>query len=305
MAASPGSGPTNWRRSLPAPSDPTDGKRKTRQRGALYGRRKGPKLSAHQAALFESLLPKLKLDLRSGSDPKNYFDEPVDDIWLEIGFGAGEHLLWQAQQHANVGLIGAEPYQAGTAKLLSKLDSLFAGTGGEGWGEGVFPPDRSCQVERPPRPNPLPRNRGRGNYIANLRIHEGDAHDIIEALPDGSLTRVFLLFPDPWPKTRHHKRRFIQMGMLDQLARVMKSGAEFRFASDDPGYAAWTLERILLHPGFEWMAARSDDWRARPPDWPPTRYEQKALHGVPVFLRFRRRIVNLQAPLQTGAPERT
>jgi tRNA (guanine-N7-)-methyltransferase len=289
---------------LPAPFDPSEERRKTRQRGSLYGRRKGPKLSAHQAALRENLLPRLKLDLRSGCDPKNYFDAPVDDVWLEIGFGAGEHLLWQAQQHANVGLIGAEPYQSGVAKLLSRLDSLSPGIGGGGWGEGVLPPDRPCQVETPPHPNPLPQ-RGRGNYIANLRIYEGDARDVIEALPDASLGRVFLLFADPWPKKRHHKRRFIQMEMLDQLARVVKPGAEFRFASDDPGYVEWLLERILLHSGFEWMAARSDDWRRRAPDWPSTRYEQKALHGVPVFLRFRRPMVNGAAVLQTGARART
>lgn len=138
MAASPGSGPTNWRRSLPAPSDPSDERRKARQRGSLYGRRKGPKLSAHQAALLENLLPRLKLDLQPGCDPNNYIDAAVDDVWLEIGFGAGEHLLWQAQQHENIGIIGAEPYQAGVAKLLSRLDSLSPGIGGEGWGEGVL-----------------------------------------------------------------------------------------------------------------------------------------------------------------------
>jgi tRNA (guanine-N7-)-methyltransferase len=113
----------------------------------------------------------------------------------------------------------------------------------------------------------------------------GDARDIVETLPDASLDRVFILFPDPWPKTRHHKRRFIQMELLDQLARVMNSGAELRFASDDAGYVEWTLERLMAHPAFEWTAARSCDWRSRPADWPPTRYEAKELHGRPVFLR--------------------
>lgn len=288
MAASPGSGSTNWRRSLPAPSDPADRQPKTRQRGALYGRRKGPKLSAHQAGLFANLLPRLTLNPREGIDPKNYFDAPIEDVWLEIGFGAGEHLLWQAEHHANIGVIGAEPYQAGVAKLLSKLDSLSHGIGGEGWGGGASQSEKYCQVESPHLPGALPQW-GRGNYISRIRVHEGDARDVIEALPDASLGRVFLLFPDPWPKTRHHKRRFIQTEMLDQLTRVMKSGAEFRFASDDPGYVEWTLERILLHPEFAWVATRNEDWRNRPSDWPPTRYEQKALHGIPVFLRFRRR----------------
>jgi tRNA (guanine-N7-)-methyltransferase len=250
---------------LSARSDLPDGQLKRRQRGALYGRRKGPKLSAHQTALFASLLPRLKFDLQAGIDPANYFDAPLEDVWLEIGFGAGEHLLWQAGYHPGIGLIGAEPYEAGVAKLLSKLHALSPGTGGEG-----FPPG------------------GRANYIANLRIYEGDARDIIESLPGASLGRVFLLFPDPWPKTRHHKRRFVQKETLGELARVMKPGAEFRFASDDPGYVEWTLERVLSHPGFEWLASRRNDWLARPYDWPQTRYEQKALHGVPVFLRFRR-----------------
>jgi tRNA (guanine-N7-)-methyltransferase len=263
---------------LPAPSDRSDELRKTRQRGSLYGRRKGPKLSAHQSALLKNLLPRLRLDLRPGCDPNNYFGAPLDDVWLEIGFGAGEHLLWQAQQHANVGFLGVEPYQTGVAKLLSRISSPAHAPSGGGWNN-----------EQP----------------HNLRIYEGDARDVIEALPDASLGRVFLLFPDPWPKRRHHKRRFVQLEMLDQLARVIKSGAEFRFASDDQGYVEWVLERVLLHPGFEWMAARSDDWRTRTPDWPPTRYEQKALHGEPVFLRFRRAIVNLTAVLQTGARTRT
>ncbi|HEY8697999.1 MAG TPA: hypothetical protein VIM02_10295 [Rhizomicrobium sp.] len=116
----------------------------------------------------------------------------------------------------------------------------------------------------------------------------GDAREVIESLPGASLGRVFILFPDPWPKTRHHKRRFVQMEMLDELARVMKSGAELRFASDDADYVEWTLERMLVHPTFEWTATRAADWKSRPSDWPPTRYEAKALHGPPVYLRFQR-----------------
>jgi tRNA (guanine-N7-)-methyltransferase len=217
-----------------------------RLRPHVYGRRKGPKRSAHQDALFETLLPALTPDLREGADPRGYFSG-VDDVWLEVGFGAGEHLAWQAEQHPRVGLIGAEPYEGGVAKLLSKLDEE-------------------------------PRD--------NIRIHMGDARDILAALPDASLGRVFVLFPDPWPKTRHHKRRFLQTEMLDVLARVMKPGAELRFASDDAPLAEYTLERLVAHPAFIWMAAKADDWKSRPTDWPPTRYEAKQLHGVPVFLRF-------------------
>ncbi|HEY5239517.1 MAG TPA: tRNA (guanosine(46)-N7)-methyltransferase TrmB [Rhizomicrobium sp.] len=211
----------------------------------LYGRRKGPKLGAHQAQLFETLLPKLALDLRS----QNWFGPDINDIWLEVGFGAGEHLLWQAQHHPNIGMIGAEPYESGVAKLLSKLDAEPA---------------------------------------SNVRIHMGGARDIIDALPDASLGRAFILFPDPWPKTRHHKRRFIQTETLNAFARILKSGAELRFASDDAPYMEWTLERLMAHPAFAWPARGPSDWQTRPEDWPPTRYEAKALHGKPAYLRFLR-----------------
>ena len=126
---------------------------------------------------------------------------------------------------------------------------------------------------------------GGGDALSNIRIHDDDARNIIEALPDATLGRVFILFPDPWPKKRHHKRRFVQMELLDTLARVMKPGAELRFASDDGDYTNWTLERLMAHPAFEWTACRAQDWQSRPADWPQTRYEAKALHGVPVFLR--------------------
>ena len=186
--------------------------------------------------------------MRERADPLSCFAD-VDDVWLEIGFGAGEHLLWQARANPRIGLIGAEPYEGGVAKLLSKLAEA-------------------------PQPN--------------IRIHEGDARDIVEALPDACIGRVFILFPDPWPKTRHHKRRFVQSAMLDQLARVMKPGAELRFATDDGTYLVWALERLVAHAAFAWTAERASDWTSRPADWPPTRYEAKAIRGVPTFLRFRR-----------------
>jgi tRNA (guanine-N7-)-methyltransferase len=250
------------------------GEHAERHRRKLYGRRKGPKLSPHKSQLFETLLPKLALDIRAGADPRSYF-ENVEDVWLEIGFGAGEHLLWQAQQHPHVGLIGAEPYESGVAKLLSRI-SLSPFEGEKVGGEGASPPIQTHQDVAP---------RGRGN----IRVHMEDARDIIEALPDASLGRVFILFPDPWPKLRHHKRRFIQTEMLDALARVMKPGAELRFASDDAPLVECTLERVMAHPAFAWTAMRAADWRGRTTDWPPTRYEAKQLHGVPAFLRFVRR----------------
>jgi tRNA (guanine-N7-)-methyltransferase len=215
-----------------------------------FGRRKGWKLRPHQAALLDTLLPRLSFVPEDGRDPKSYFPHrDVKDVWLEIGFGGGEHLAWQAAAHPDVGILGAEPFVAGMAKLLSKIEE---------------------------------------QDLSNIRLYTEDARDIVNALPTASLGRVFLLFPDPWPKTRHRKRRFVQTDMLDALARVMAPGAELRIATDDPVYLDWTLERLIAHPAFTWTARSAADWRARPPDWPPTRYEIKALHGVPVFLRFAR-----------------
>jgi len=184
--------------------------------------------------------------------PLSAFGKPVDAVWLEIGFGAGEHLAWQAANNPRVGIIGCEPYVAGVAKLLAKIA----------------------------RAGP-----------SNIRIHMGDARDVIEALPAASLSRVFVLFPDPWPKARHHKRRIVQMETLDGLARAMIPGAELRFATDDRGYLAYALERLTAHSALRWAAVCAADWRARPADWPETRYEAKALAAGrrPAYLRFIRR----------------
>jgi tRNA (guanine-N7-)-methyltransferase len=219
-----------------------------RHRRKLYGRRKGPKLSARQAGLRQTLLGELAYE--PGREPFSQFPNTVRELWLEVGFGAGEHLVWQAGARPDVGLIGAEPYEMGVAKTLTKLD------------------------ESP---------------LNTVRLYEGDGREIIESLPDASLGRFFLLFPDPWPKTRHHKRRFLQMEMLDQLARVLKPGAELRFATDDKSYLPYALERLMAHLDFDWLAEGPADWKARPADWPPTRYETKAIKGPPAFLRFLRR----------------
>jgi tRNA (guanine-N7-)-methyltransferase len=241
-----------------------------------YGRRKGPKLRARQAGLLESLLPTLALKPEQGRDLREYFAaasippcgsriekakgpvdlspirtarEEVTDIWLEVGFGAGEHLAWQAETHPELGLIGAEPYVAGMAKLLTRIAD---------------------------------------KNLRNIRLYTDDVRDVIAAAPDASLGRIFILFPDPWPKARHHKRRFIQTGMLNELARVMRRGAELRFATDDAGYLDWALERFSAHPAFEWMALSGADWRVRPHDWPETRYEVKAVRAARKcgYLRF-------------------
>ncbi len=218
----------------------------------LYGRRRGKKLRAGQEALLDSLLPRLLVTLPAEPqklDPAGLFARPRE-IWLEVGFGAGEHLVWQAEQHPEVGLIGCEPYLNGVAKCLA-------------------------QIERA--------------GVTNVRLFTDDARLLMNALPAGSLSRVFVLFPDPWPKTRHHKRRFVARANLDVLARLMKPGAELRLATDDPSYLPWMVEQACRHPAFDWLAERPADWRTRPDDWPATRYERKRIAGTPAFLRLRRR----------------
>ena len=225
----------------------------SRKHKLLYGRRKGPKLSAYQAGLLESVLPEIALAPDAGLDPKVWFPPgAVRDVWLEIGFGAGEHLAAQAAANPENLIIGVEPYIAGMAKLLARLTT---------------------------------------QQLRNVRLYQSDARDIIEALPDASLHRVFVLFPDPWPKKRHHKRRFISVETLDRLARVMRPGAELRFATDDQGYLVWTLERLTAHSSFCWLAQGPADWQTRPADWPATRYESKAKQAgrVCTYLRFVKR----------------
>jgi tRNA (guanine-N7-)-methyltransferase len=229
------------------------------RRRTLYGRRRGKKLRAGQEGLLDTLLPTLLLAIPDSGAPSPRIDLaatfggklPPGGVWLEVGFGSGEHLVWQAEQNASVGLIGCEPYINGVAKCLA-------------------------QIERA--------------GVANIRLFTDDARFVIAALPPRSLDRVFVLFPDPWPKTRHHKRRFVQRATLDALAPLMKPGAELRLATDDPSYLPWMVEHACRHPAFEWLAERPADWRMRPADWPATRYEQKMLAGhSPAFLRLRRR----------------
>jgi tRNA (guanine-N7-)-methyltransferase len=224
----------------------------SRPRRQIWGRRQGPKLRPGRQALLETLLPKLSLGLPAEGrlDPASLFPD-ARTVWLEIGFGGGEHLAAQAGAHPEVGLIGVEPFITGVAKLLNLIEE-----GG----------------------------------LANVRILVDDARLLLSALPDACIARTFILFPDPWPKLRHHKRRIVSPGTVAELARVMQPGAELRLATDDADYARWMLEAVLAEPRFAWLAERAADWRERPSDWPATRYEEKARAAgrAPVFLRFER-----------------
>ena len=173
-------------------------------------------------------------------------------VWLEIGFGGGEHLAWQAERHPDVTVIGVEPYLAGVAKLLT-------------------------EIER--------------HDLGNVRVVVDDARLLLAALPDRSISRCFVLFADPWPKKRHWKRRIIDAWTLAELSRVLTPDAELRIATDHGDYLRWILERTLISPELEWLAESAEDWRVRSDDWPATRYEEKAIREGrrPVFLRFRKR----------------
>jgi len=221
--------------------------------GAFYGRRKGHPLRPHQARLFDKLLPGLAIDTRKPPPLRlaSLFPVPVDAVRLEIGFGGGERLIAQAQSHPNVGFIGCEPFVNGMAKALAAIDALG---------------------------------------LVNIRLYHGDGTAVLDWLPCASLERVELLYPDPWPKRRHWKRRFIQDANVAAIARVLDVQGEFRFATDWADYAAWTLERLVKSRDFAWTAERADDWREPWPDFVPTRYETKAkIAGrAPCYLTFRR-----------------
>jgi tRNA (guanine-N7-)-methyltransferase len=222
-------------------------------RGAFFGRRQGHKLSPRRTGLLTTLLPRLALDLSNppGALP-GLFAAPVDCVRMEIGFGAGEYLLAEAARQPQIGFIGIEPFVNGMAKALSGIQA---------------------------------------RALANIRLHHGDATQVLAWLPSAALTGVDLAYPDPWPKRRHWKRRFVQDASLGEIARVLRPGAEFRFVTDIADYAAWTLERGLRSPDLAWTAEQADDWRLPWPGFTGTRYEAKAKRADrhSCYLVFRRR----------------
>ncbi len=220
---------------------------------AFFGRRKGHTLKPRQAALFDTLLPKLGLDLAKAppADLRTLFPNAVDELRLEIGFGGAEHLIAQAQAHPNVGFIGTDAFINGVAKALVAIDA---------------------------------------HNLSNIRLYFGDASELLDWLPAGALTRIDLLYPDPWPKRRHWKRRFIQDESLARLARILKKGGELRFATDIGDYAAYALARVLRSKDFVWTAECADDWRKPWVGFSRTRYEAKAIREgrTPAYFIFRR-----------------
>jgi tRNA (guanine-N7-)-methyltransferase len=219
------------------------------RRRALYGRAHGKALRSHQAALIKNVLPQLEIEAAPRLDCASLFTFRPQEIWLEIGFGGGEHLIAQAAARRDVGFLGAEPFVNGVAKALAAITR---------------------------------------EKLDNVRLRAGDAGALLEALPDGALSRLFILYPDPWPKRRHNKRRFISNARIEDFARVLHKGGQARFATDVDDYAGWTLRRFLDSAHFIWPARKADDWRKPWPDWRETRYEAKAKREgrKPVYLTF-------------------
>jgi tRNA (guanine-N7-)-methyltransferase len=219
----------------------------------IYGRRKGHRLRPGRRRLLDEALPQLQVHLpeRGPLDPVRLFAHRPERLWLEIGFGGGEHLAAQAAAHPEIGLIGCEPFVSGVARLLSLLEA---------------------------------------ESLSNVRLFTDDARLLMGAFPDACLERIFVLFPDPWPKTRHHKRRIVNPATAAELARLLRPRGELRLATDDMSYARAMLLALRRRPELRWQAKRPPDWRERPPDWPMTRYESKALAAgrACVYLRFLR-----------------
>lgn len=217
----------------------TEPQHPSRSTEAFFGRRKGKQLRERQAEGIATLLPALKLDLQAPAPAvlSEIFPTPVGELRLEIGFGGGEHLVHRAQENPKTGFIGVEPFVNSMAKLLSRVDELG---------------------------------------LKNIRVYDDDATQVLDWLPDASLDRIDLLYPDPWPKRKHWKRRFVSEVNLDRFYRVLKPGGLFLFASDIDTYVNWTLTHCRDHGGFQWQAEQSSDWLTPFAGWPGTRYENKA-----------------------------
>jgi len=225
------------------PEDPT-------KTPTLFGRQKSKKLSPRQQNLVDTLLPKLKLT------PNEPFDQSAswyktNPLWMEIGFGGGEHLSTMAAKHKDVTFIGCEPFLNGTAKMLVAINE---------------------------------------QNLTNVRLYDHDARHILNWLPAASLDRVYILYPDPWPKKRHRKRRLVNPQSLDLLAKVMKPGADLLIASDIGDYIRTSLLALQQTPNFIWQPESAKDWRTPPQGWPGTRYEQKAIREgrTPTYLKIKR-----------------
>ncbi|WP_068311121.1 tRNA (guanosine(46)-N7)-methyltransferase TrmB [Polycladidibacter hongkongensis] len=222
-------------------------------KGSFFGRRVGKPLSTRQTSLLEEFFPTITFDLEGPApkDLRSLFNAPVEKVYLEIGFGGSEHFIHRAKESPNIGFIGVEPFQGGLVKGIANVHD--AG-------------------------------------LQNALIYDDDATKLLDWLPAGQFDVVYQLYPDPWPKKKHWKRRFVNQQNLSRIARALKPGGEYRFASDIDTYVDWTLQHCREHPDFEWTAKCAEDWRTPWSNWPGTRYERKAIREGRIgrYLTFRR-----------------
>lgn len=232
----------------------------------FFGRRKGRVIRKTKSILLERFLPSIKIDETTNFDKKTLFGKPVEYVNLEIGFGDGVHLAGQAINNPDMGFIGIEVFQNGVANLLTLITGVK---------EGKDLPEKFSLTE---------------NREDNIRVFDDDARLLFSKIPDNFIDRVFLLFPDPWPKKRHADRRFVNPDNLKELARIIKKGGILRIATDHKIYKAWTLRTMHNCPNFKWTAKTSSDWRNEPKDWVKTKYQQKAIREgrKPVFFEYER-----------------
>ena len=238
--------------------------RDTFGRPKFYGRRKGRIVRKAKSALLDIFLPKVRINEHTVFDKQTMFGKPVEGICLEIGFGDGQHLAGQALNHPELGFIGAEVFQNGVANLLTLITGIKEGN--------QLPQHISLLPER----------------TDNIRVFDDDIRLLFERIPDGFLDKIFVLFPDPWPKNRHAHRRFINPDNLKEIYRKLKKGGILRVATDHKIYKGWTLRQLAANQDFKWCAKCGADWKHEPSDWVKTKYQQKALREGrrPVFLDF-------------------
>ena len=241
---------------------------KQNEKPKFFGRRQGRVIHKAKSFLLDNFLPRVRIDSNKKINPEKCFEETKKGYALEIGFGDGDHLAALSARMPEIGFFGVEVYKNGVANLLSLLTGLKDGREEDLAKEITLLPDR----------------------VDNVRIYDDDVRLLFASLPDACFDKIYLLFPDPWPKSRHANRRFINPDNLREIARLLKKGGIFQVATDHPVYKRWTLETMRSNPDFKWTAKTSDDWRNPPADWAETKYQRKAVREGrrPVFFEFER-----------------
>lgn len=239
----------------------------TSDKPKFYGRRQGRRIRKAKTSLLDKFLPQIEINKNTVLKKEKLFGIPVSEVYLEIGFGNGEHLAGQALRHPDIGFIGAEVFKNGVANLLSLITGVKEGA------------DISDDIRLLP------------DRVDNIRVFGDDVRLLFERIPDAFIDKLFVLFPDPWPKKRHASRRFINPDNLREIARILKPGGILRVATDHKVYKGWTLRQLHACPDFRWTASCGNDWKREPSDWIETKYQRKAIAEGrrPVFLDFARK----------------